>query len=64
MVKKRDIDNSLIMVAVVIVLVLIFMFNNGGNKIPDEGGSKMTIVILETSKGNIEIELNNEYRIK
>ncbi len=58
MVKKREIDNSLIMVAVVIVLVLIFMFNNGGNKMQEE--NEETIVVIETSKGNIEIELNQE----
>ena len=58
MVKKREINNSLIMVAVVIVLVLIFMFNNGGNKMQEE--NEETIVVIETSKGNIEIELNQE----
>jgi cyclophilin family peptidyl-prolyl cis-trans isomerase len=41
-----------IIATLIIVFALIFMFNNGGNK--------MTIVILETSKGNIEIELNQE----
>ena len=60
MVKKREIDNSLIMVAVVIVLVLIFMFNNGGNKMQEEKENEETIVVIETSKGNIEIELNQE----
>ena len=39
---------------------LFFMFNNGGNKMQDKEENKATIVVMETSKGNIEIELNSE----
>ena len=41
-----------IIATIVIVFALVFMFNNGGNK--------MSIVVMETNKGNIEIELNPE----
>ena len=49
-----------IIATLIIVFALIFMFNNGGNKMKDEEKSKATIVVMETSKGNIEIELNSE----
>ena len=49
-----------IIATLIIVFALIFMFNNGGNKMQDKEESKATIVVMETSKGNIEIELNSE----
>ena len=49
-----------IIATLIIVFALIFMFNNGGNKMQDKEENKATIVVMETSKGNIEIELNSE----
>ena len=49
-----------IIATLIIVFALVFMFNNGGNKMQDKEENKATIVVMETSKGNIEIELNSE----
>ena len=56
-IKKHTIK---IIATLIIVFALIFMLRTGVGKMQDKEENKATIVVMETNKGNIEIELNSE----